>query len=140
MFRGLGLQSAGGCSEARGPAHTPAQTSNASRIRIFTAFLSFSGFGLRRSSSWGVRLGGRTVALEPLPCNRKNRQSIVRLRGLAPHSLRNEARHEAGTSGTGRRTMNEIVYRGAVMALGFGLGAGAIAAGQVKTTVPDGRN
>ena len=45
-----------------------------------------------------------------------------------------------GRQGQAGETMNEIVYRGAVMALGFGLGAGAIAAGQVKTTVPDGRN
>ena len=33
--------------------------------------------------------------------------------------------------------MNELVYRVAVMALGFGLGACEIAAGQVKTTIPD---
>lgn len=33
--------------------------------------------------------------------------------------------------------MNELVHRVAVMALGAGLGAGHIAAGQVKTTVPD---
>jgi hypothetical protein len=33
--------------------------------------------------------------------------------------------------------VNELVYRAAVKALGFGLGACEIAAGQVKTTVPD---
>src|SRR6188474_2274034 len=46
MFRGFGLQSAGGCSEARGATHTAAQTSIVSRMRIFTALLSFPGSGL----------------------------------------------------------------------------------------------
>ena len=58
MFRGFGLQSAGGCSEARGPTHTAAQTSNVSRIRIFTAFLSMFRTVV-------------TIALEPLPYKTK---------------------------------------------------------------------
>jgi S-formylglutathione hydrolase FrmB len=42
-----------------------------------------------------------------------------------------------GRPGQAGETMNELVYRVAVMALGFELGACEIAAGQVKTTVPD---
>ena len=60
MFRGFGLQSAGGCSEARGPTHTTAQTSNVSRIRIFTAVPLIIGvLSPADTSSPGVRLDGR---------------------------------------------------------------------------------
>jgi hypothetical protein len=52
MFRGFGLQSAGGCSEARGPTHTHAQTTNVSRIWVFTALLSFRGSSRPVRRAW----------------------------------------------------------------------------------------
>ena len=55
MFRGFGLQSAAGCSEARGPTHTAAQTSNASRDTDLHGFpLMFRVLSCRPSSR-GVR-------------------------------------------------------------------------------------